>query len=181
MTMAATDLDDIVRLRGTGVGAFGPYNWAGTGACGGWATPIERAGERNSDCLGDKIGMVALNQSFARTDKSVIDGNNNICDKLTDNATRSSDQIYALSRDVDNKFAATTAQIHGVELEGAKKESRDVERFCRLEAGQATIIAKLDHNKEVQELQTKLAAAEQMNKWYCCPPPVRVVDPCCPS
>lgn len=139
---------------GGGVGGVGRGAWDRGGTI---ATPwsvqdVNDTINGQADCINGNLEGLARTLSFDAVTKTVTDGNTRLCDKSEANAVRNSDQLFALSRDIDNKFAIVTNQNHQAALSAKDSEIRNVERFCKLESGQATIIAKIDANKEYGEL-----------------------------
>lgn len=138
---------------GYGVGGGGAW---GGGTCGvaPWAGPasnaariegVERTVNQQADCINGTLESLSRTLSFDALTKTVTDGNTRLCDKSEATAVRNSDQLFALSRDIDNKFALVTEQNHRAEV-------KSVEQYCDLKAGQATIEAKIDANQKFNEL-----------------------------
>jgi hypothetical protein len=139
--------------RNVGGGAWGD-GAVGFGGRGVYASPENiRADILSNRDIGN-TGIENLQREFANITSrdQVSDGFNRICDKMDSNATRQSDQMFALTRDVDNKFGIVTTQNHGIALAMKDQEIRNVERYCELKAGQATIEAKVDANQKFNEL-----------------------------
>lgn len=107
---------------------------------------------QQADCINGTLETLTRTFATEATNKNITDGFGHACDKAEAVAVRNSDQLFAMSRDIDNKFAIVTEQNHQNALAGKDAEIRNVERFCRLESGQATIVAKIDANKEYGEL-----------------------------
>lgn len=173
---------------GFGFGGHGTFAGPGSNA-----VRIDNIGQKvedQADCTRSLFGQAFSSIQGAFENQTRANEFNRVCEKLSDNDTRNTDgQFRAELRAADRAdMIAVNAKLDKLNdcccdqrVESAQAETRNVERYCDLKAGQARIETKLEHNKEVQALETKLAAAEQFKQWYCCPPPVRCVDPCRPS
>jgi len=161
-------LADTSRAGGRGGGFFG----GGEGGNGGFA-PWAGPGTIRADILANRdignTGIENLQREFASiTSRDQVNaGFSRVCDKLDVNATRQSDQLFALARDVDNKVSVVTEQNHSIALGMKDQEIRNVERFCKLESGQATIVATLSSNKEIAQKDARIQALETQIQCGC--------------
>jgi hypothetical protein len=137
--------------RRGGDGAWGNGD-VGFGAQGPWAGPTERTVNQQSSCINGTLESLTRTLAMDAINKNVSDGFSRACDKAEAVAVRNSDQLYGIARDLDNKFSKVTEQNHGIALAMKDQEIRNVERYCELKSGQATIEAKVDANQKFNEL-----------------------------
>jgi hypothetical protein len=193
--MDRTNIDDFLTVRGFG-GGWGLGGWGGGGQ-GVFASPGANAVRLNrnaeitkseNSCNRHLFGQ-ALDQIQNSFENQTRAGEfQQVCNKLaevgssiTDNQfraeLRSADKATFIG--IDQKLDKLADCCCEQKVEAAKAETRSVERFCELKAGQAEIKATLAANKEIAELRQQLTVEQTLNRQYCCPPPVKCVDPCC--
>lgn len=136
--------------NGNGNGGFAP--WAGPASNAVRTEGVEKTVRLEASCINSVLESLTRTLATDAINKNIADGFGRTSDQVSSAAMRHSDQMYQMARDIDNKFANVTEQNHGIALAMKDQEIRNVERFCTLKAGQATIEAKVDANQKYMEL-----------------------------
>jgi len=82
-----------------------------------WAVEdVKDTVNQQAGCINGTLESLTRTLSNDATNDRITAGFSHACDKAEAVAVRNSEQLFALSRDIDNKFALVTAQNHGLEM-----------------------------------------------------------------
>lgn len=141
-----------------GSGGFAP--WASPGSNGVRIETVGQKVEDQNDCTRTLLGqgLGTIQNQFENATRA--GENARICTKISEADQRNTDgQFRAELRGADQANAVRMeSKLDAVIAQGHAAEVKGIEQYCDLKAGQATIVAKLDHNKEVGELNAELTA-----------------------
>lgn len=146
---------------GGGGGAWGNGYGGGWGGHSVWASPGSNAVRINRNAEITKSENDCNRHLFGQAFNSVRDSFedatrqtqfNRICDRGVDAEFRTSDRLSSIEREMAANARAAAECCCETQKELLKMETRNVERFCGLEAGQAAIEAKIDANQKFMEL-----------------------------
>lgn len=154
---------DIITGRGLGIAGFG-YGY-GHGAFAGPASNAVRI-NRNSEIA--KLGLDRISDQNEETRRVLSFDRLN--DRMVDAEFRQTDRLRDIQTQLSDCCCETQKEI-------LKLEASNNLKFAELSAGQSTIIAKLDANKEIAELNAELQALKTQVACGCvtgcstpCPP-----------
>ena len=169
-TVDVPNVNELAYARGIGYGyGYGPGH-------GSFSSPssntvrINRNAEitkSENQCNRELFGQVFGSVQRSFEDSTRASQFNGLCDRISELDSRNTDgQFRAELRSsdradlfrVESRLDKLAECCCDQKVAAAEAETRNVERFCELKAGQATITAKLDHNKEVAELNAELTA-----------------------
>lgn len=184
----APDVNELAYARGV----FG-YGYGGDGGSARFAGHASNGVRINSirDKIGDQsrsfgLGMDTIRNQFE--DATRAQEFNQVCNRISQADMRNTDgqfraELRAADREgmgrIQDRLDDLAKCCCDQKLAAAEAETRAVERFCELKAGQSEIKATLASNKEIAELRQQLTVEQTLNRQYCCPPPVRCVDDGC--